>query len=1406
MSDPKRIDLSPKPDTRVPPIQRPRPADPWALAERELADLDAKLPVALLPVRLETRFVGAELWVRVYPDTIHADPLRRALTEQESAAGAAFWAKPGSAAWQTLLAAVGGPWRAAWVLRSTRKGAEKADADSAEGTPFRLLPRRWVVVGTLDGEEVIRAAGSEIPAALRGGLDLDAADAGQLLAGPTTGWMFDFAAAVARGMALRIPLTGPAAAAADRGLDTLLVFGASSRSADDLRVELEDLLVAHHYTRGVGFMAQGDPTNRGAGDPDPRRPDLDALLAAELLALRGERVPSEPANPTTPRAPTEPAKTTTPSRAPTQPSSRPDVARPHIDPTPTAAALARALGVADDLLVRLDGADDREQSLARAMNTVLWPITVGGLLWTLRGGPNTPFNEPALLASPAAIAAVRRHFLRDVRGPGPLPTLRLGSTPYGFLPVCAAPRAGLSGERVEVRLQGVLHNLLKVWQRAAADLPVIDPGADDGADDPAVASAFAAVVAGQAWPTRYALRKLVDSPLVGDPDKSFALGGMSAAQKKAYRARVGLLIAAGLTDDELPPANRFGPPVLRGDYEDDVIAWAGPHAATAARTPSLWMQLVSHARQTLKYPLHAASQADRDAELVEVDAAVKLLEAAPEAVRLRVLGQSLGLAATRLDAWLTATATRRLTELREATPRGLQVGGWGVVHDLRPADAPRGGYALAPSLAQAATAAALRCGHAAYSVDAGSPYAVDLSSERVRLARWLYDGVRQGQSLSALLGQRFERILHEHGADHLVRPIRAAALSARKRDDPPNHVIDGLLVARALWPVDEPTAPEAALADHAALKSLRVALGERVQGHLADRTPGPHLARTRRHLGARKSAAELGELALAPLREAIDALADTATYDAAYQLFTGDRSAAAATLAAVDRGEAPPPALRSLETPRGGLVIAHRVVLLLAPGGAASPWPAADSAAALAEPRLERWVAAQLGAPAEIHAVVETIDRTTAAVRRRDPVTLARLAPISALDFARLSAAGAWQDGPLAAHLLADRGAAADELLRLAVPDTPPAGAIDLAEAHALAARLALAWRGRPATAEELAPLRNSGSAEPLRRIDRADLHARLDAVTAWLSGQVTRLAADERPARVAALRRFTAFGAAPLAPPADLSSEPDEALRARASALAAAVDVTLRALARARAAADADALAAFTAAVGPLVDGVPLLPVYAATTGPARAALANQLAVDPVRISSWLGQLARVRPRIDAVADALRLAEARHARPPFALRAGQTGASAAWAATERPTDDLPCTCITAVLGPGVDPDGPLAALAVDAWSERIPGRDQPAGLALQHPSPAACAPQVVLLATPSPGVAAWSLAELQAAAASALTLARIRAVGPDRLEQLGHLLPCIFLDGGKLAVEPGGQVYLDTPAILEYIHMPQGR
>jgi predicted nucleic acid-binding Zn-ribbon protein len=76
-----------------------------------------------------------------------------------------------------------------------------------------------------------------------------------------------------------------------------------------------------------------------------------------------------------------------------------------------------------------------------------------------------------------------------------------------------------------------------------------------------------------------------------------------------------------------------------------------------------------------------------------------------------------------------------------------------------------GGFVHAPSLNQASAAAVLRSGYMSHATPASpDTMAVNLSSERVRRALFILQGIRNGQALEALLGYQFERGLHDRAS------------------------------------------------------------------------------------------------------------------------------------------------------------------------------------------------------------------------------------------------------------------------------------------------------------------------------------------------------------------------------------------------------------------------------------------------------------------------------------------------------------------------------------------------------------------------------------------------------------------------------------------------------------------
>lgn len=281
----------------------------------------------------------------------------------------------------------------------------------------------------------------------------------------------------------------------------------------------------------------------------------------------------------------------------------------------------------------------------------------------------------------------------------------------------------------------------------------------------------------------------------------------------------------------------------------------------------------------------------------------------------------------RLDAWFSSIAARRLASVRTAKPEGLVIGGWGYLQDVQRADAAHSQrpaeFIHAPSLDQAAAAAVLRSGARRASAAGSSHAEIDLSSRRVRLARWILEGVRNGRSLSDLLGTRFEREVKGTPAEAQLGELRARFPAVGRRG-----VLDGLkLQQTGLPPASDPQVVS----------------------------------------GAEK------------LDEALDAVADALTAEAVYQIVRGNPVGALIGLEEIAAGQ-PPPRLRITETPAAGIHLAHRIVVAVPAGAEAGGWPRASTPRSRAEPLLDAWCGVMLGPAASTTLTVEGEDGTTARV------------------------------------------------------------------------------------------------------------------------------------------------------------------------------------------------------------------------------------------------------------------------------------------------------------------------------------------------------------------------------------------------------------------------------------------
>ncbi|MCC6334762.1 MAG: LamG domain-containing protein [Myxococcales bacterium] len=769
----------------------------------------ADVPLVLLPVRLETRFRGDALLVRIFPDELHVTSHQEGLSQAELDAGVRYFESklPQAEARRELDEAVGAA-RAQWVLQAlaaypswrSRGRSGPAPLPKPVDRPRRTralgLPSRFRVVGFLGADKVLEAEGAPVSAEP---VVVPRQPEGELPFDADTRWLHDFDAATSAGLAVSIPLGARAADIRSRGLTRLIAFGVAEEAPEAGAARLTALLTAQRFDRGASFMPVGTPTNHMPG----------AVAGAAPAEAKNER----------------------------------------------AARLAAALGIpAKSLELALAGGQDEAE--ARALHTALWPATLGAWLSQWMG------------AGESTRAWVRRHFIEHVRPLGPLPALRIGSQPYGVLPVtlwralkptepaegellsllgklragpfgaalAALPRvteAGADGILRALARTPVTHrlgarplfgrrylrNLYQMMRPApppghVEDLQTIDPNFSPGTEyrvldvsPPLPWTADAA--AERAWldgRQQFALLGLHNAGLSLTPRLSGAVFADEAPVVKAPLAGVDPFVA-GLAQANVAGLRGGAPATLLGQ----VLRLAGLRAALelghqrAGRVFDEAEWLTESPLAIFSQPLGAQTveqflDAERAgtgtspalAEWREWWQAARLLAGVP-ADRLELgFGAAFDALSHRLDAWWTAFASRRLQAVRQKRPAGLALGAFGWVENLLPASAaPSAGYVHAPSQEHAATAALLAAGYRAHRAF-GNAFQIDLSSARVRRALRALEAAEGGRPLGAVLGEQLERRLIELGKGGAIAGLRSLAPPPKERREPQ---VDGLRLA-----------------------------------------------------------------------------------------------------------------------------------------------------------------------------------------------------------------------------------------------------------------------------------------------------------------------------------------------------------------------------------------------------------------------------------------------------------------------------------------------------------------------------------------------------------------------------------------------------------------------------------
>jgi hypothetical protein len=779
--------------------------------------------------------------------------------------------------------------------------------------------------------------------------------------------------------------------------------------------------------------------------------------------------------------------------------------------------------------------------------------------------------------------------------------------------------------------------------------------------------------------------------------------------------------------------------------------------------------------------------------------ALAALEALPTAELDRLTSETVDLASHHLDAWITSLASKRLDEMRNKLPTDIYLGAFAWVEEIRPDPAmaqrlsdgrsPRlsvGGYIHAPSMTHAATAAVLRNGYLTHATSGGNTsYAVDLSSARVRRARFVLESVQTGQTVGAVLGYQIERGLHERQVEMLIDPLRSLfPLVANKSFDSgevaegiaARNVVDGLQL-RTAWRE-----------------------GKLTFGSGGIPAGGPHR--------------DALEAELRSLDETVDTVADLLLAESVHQIVRGSAMTASAGLDALAKGVRPPdPAFA--HGLRGGTDVTHRVVLVL--GGSqldlGPGWPAQATPRAAAEPRLDMWVGSLLGDPRVVKCRVRVPDPTPQQPNRiaEHEVSLAGLG-VRPLDMLALALATNITDTAEASEL--DR-----RVIFAALGDVPVQGPVEVTYERADSwDRVAV--RTFPEVLELAQAIgRVLGGARALRPEDLVRAEDASEAGSAvWSADEAMARAAAteaslttargplvaavaavpigakptqaERTALQTALRGVAGFGlsaAFPLAGHGEEEGGVATDLLTQATSVLAEIDARLAGAASAHPAVGANAITRATAAaeVTKQVLGRDFL-LVPGFVPPRAAELAQALGAGPALVGDphaprrWLQQAARVRAPLARWRMMRLLADALDS-PPAILAVAQLPhePGARWAAlpltneADRKPGRLSLALIRAISPAATET---WFGLHLDEWVEVIPNPTELTGLSFHYDDPGAEAAQTVLIAVPpATGQERWHFETLTAVLNETLDLVKIRGVDGRLLGELGQLLPAIY-------------------------------
>ena len=703
------------------------------------------------------------LCVRIYPDVVSITQMIKPLSKEEFEVGKDFWLKYvfttdkeyRSSLWLGICDLYE-PHRAAYILRQCFPGKsnykrlegirvyyhqkrkkledfirlfkddkkifkfeEDKQSDGLFSVPVTdLMPNRFILHANLNvtkGKQyTIWRYGHRLPSQLQVGLDLnhleDAVDEkksqkmAQLYLNGNLRWMTDYEEAERMGMAITVPLKmfqqGPNRQKRVFDFDSIYVYGIHDASEDECGRILQDLITNCVYSeQSFGLLNSDMPTNILTSDDESHKYDTSLEAQKERFKVAAERC----VNPKSPKVEED------------------------------AYILKKLLGLTDNILSDFDERDasaKNEVSLARKVNRCMLDALSQDypLLKVLKN------NE-----------VLAEFFTNDVLPRGAYPFFRVGNQPYGVLPICDFRK--LQFPYKLAMLKAILVHLTHYWNTLVENERVAYDGSkySDLRDEDYLNILNSTPATSVVWK-----RKMLVSSLI---NPEYFRGEVTEKQLDSLVKVINTSIPRFYNEDSKEVEQLYteikkedlkkyllnyqSVPLL--DTEDDGVASSVIMSGESPKFP----QLMEALRKDITKE-----------------------EASDEKLRQCIL-EFFDLFNYRLDAWLMGLLNYKIRTSLNKNGHKLSLGCFGWVFNLKESlkkdEERKNEYILAPSVNQAITGAVLRSSYnnSLRNKDRDYSMSVNLSSERVRSAIRIIEGIRNGLSVGCVLGSDLERLIHE---------------------------------------------------------------------------------------------------------------------------------------------------------------------------------------------------------------------------------------------------------------------------------------------------------------------------------------------------------------------------------------------------------------------------------------------------------------------------------------------------------------------------------------------------------------------------------------------------------------------------------------------------------------------